>query len=106
MIHLIDKAVVAAEIKRRINGLKDCHADTVAGYVGEISGLKRILAFIDTLEVKEVNEEPVSNDLEEAASQYPSIICQISPQWKSEIENVFKAGAQWQKEQMLKGDKS
>ena len=53
MAKYIDKAVVAAEIKRRINGLKDCHADTVAGYAGEISGLKRILAFIGALEVKE-----------------------------------------------------
>ena len=106
MIHLIDKAALVAEIKRRLKGLEDCHADRIAGYAGEISGLKRLLSFLDTLEVKEVEEEPVSNDLEEAASQYPSIICQISPQWKSEVENVFKAGAQWQKEQMLKGDKS
>lgn len=47
-------------------------------------------------------EESVSNDLEEAAKQYPSVICHISPQWKSEVENVFKAGAQWQKEQFEK----
>lgn len=43
-----------------------------------------------------------NGDLEEAASQYPSIICHISPQWTSEVENVFKAGAEWQKEQMMK----
>ena len=49
-----------------------------------------------------LKKEPVNNDLEEAASQYPSVICQISPQWKSEVENVFKAGAEWQKEQMMK----
>jgi len=56
-----------------------------------------VLSYIDSLE-----EDPVSNDLEEAASQYPSIICHISPQWKSEVENVFKAGAQWQKENLWK----
>ena len=55
----------------------------------------------DIFNLNNSQEEPVSNDLEEAASQYPSIICHISPQWKSEVENVFKAGAQWQKEQMV-----
>jgi len=50
---LIDKDKVAAEIERRIKGLKECHADTVPGYVGEISGLERLLSFIDTLEVQE-----------------------------------------------------
>ena len=102
----IDKSAVVAEIKRRINGLKDCHADTVAGYVGEISGLKRILAFIDTLEVIDVNEEPVSNDLEEAATKYARK--QLSnPDYPTyndeyEMECAFEAGAQWQKEQMEK----
>ncbi len=52
---LIDKDHVVAEIKKRIKGLKDCHADTVAGYAGEISGLERLLSFLDTLEVKEVD---------------------------------------------------
>lgn len=51
-IEYIDKAEVVAEIERRIKGLKDCHADTVAGYAGEISGLERLLSFLDTLEVK------------------------------------------------------
>lgn len=52
---LIDKAVVVAEIKRRIKRLKYCHADTIVGYAGEISGLERLLSFLDTLEVKEVD---------------------------------------------------
>lgn len=52
-LHLIDKSALVAEIKKRIKGLKDCHADTVAGYAGEISGLERLLSFIDTLEAKE-----------------------------------------------------
>ena len=50
---LIDKDALVAEIERKIKGLKDCHADTVEGYAGEISGLKRLLSFISTLEVKE-----------------------------------------------------
>lgn len=55
MAHLIDKDALVAEIEKRIKGLMDCHADTVAGYAGEISGLKRLLSFINTLEVKEID---------------------------------------------------
>lgn len=55
MKHLIDKSVLIAEIEKRIKGLRDCHADTIAGYAGEISGLERLLSFLDTLEVKEVD---------------------------------------------------
>lgn len=57
MKQLIDKSALVAEIEKRIKGLKDCHADTVAGYAGEISGLERLLSFIDTLETKEVDLE-------------------------------------------------
>lgn len=57
MEYYIRKSAIAAEIKKRIKGLKDCHADTVAGYAGEISGLERLLSFIDTLEMKEVHWE-------------------------------------------------
>lgn len=69
MAKYIDKATVVAEIERRIKGLKDCHADTVAGYAGEISGLERLLSFLNTLEVKEVKEEPVNEDLEDYAKK-------------------------------------
>ena len=69
MVQYIDKSAVVAEIKKRIKGLKDCHADTVAGYAGEISGLERLLSFLDTLEAKEVKEEPVNEDLEDYAKK-------------------------------------
>jgi len=49
----IKKSEVVAEIEKRIKGLKDCRADRVAGYAGEISGLERLLSFLDTLETKE-----------------------------------------------------
>lgn len=55
MKQYIDKDALLAEIKRRLKALNACHADRVAGYAGEISGLKRLLSFLDTLEVKEVN---------------------------------------------------
>ena len=55
------------------------------------------------------SEEPVSEDLEKAAEEYsfniPSeIFYDLSPVlqniWKHEVEAAFKAGAQWQKEQI------
>lgn len=64
MAQYIDKSALVAEIEKRINGLKDCHADMVAGYAGEISGLERLLSFINTLEVKDPYEQCI---------QYPSI---------------------------------
>lgn len=56
MAQYIDKAKVVAEIEKRINGLKDCHADIIEGYAGEISGLERLLSILNTLEVKELND--------------------------------------------------
>jgi len=64
MEQYILKSAIVAEIEKRINGLKDCHADTVAGYAGEISGLERLLSFINTLDVKDPYEQCI---------QYPSI---------------------------------
>ena len=102
---LIDKDALVAEIERRLEALANTSAGDNREFAAIIGAqhyeLISLVQYINTLEVKEVDEEPTSNDLEEAASQYPSIICQISPQWKSEVENVFKAGAQWQKEQMI-----
>ena len=65
MAQYIDKSALVAEIERRINGLKDCHADTIEGYAGEISGLERLLSFINTLEVKEVDLENLFQALPE-----------------------------------------
>jgi hypothetical protein len=64
-LHLIDKAAVVAEMEERIKGLKDCHADTVPGYAGEISGLERLLSFLDTLKVEELWKPADGNDLPE-----------------------------------------
>lgn len=61
MTQCISKSVLVAEIERRIKNLQDCKADTTEGYAGEISGLKRLLSFLDTLEVKEVDLEAELN---------------------------------------------
>ena len=65
-----------------------------------------LLSFIDSIQ-----EEPVSKDLEEAASQYsfniPSAIFNgLTPVlqniWKREIEGAFVAGAKLQEKQIMK----
>lgn len=109
----IDKTALIAEIERRLKGLEDCHADRIAGYAGEISGLKRLLSFIDTLEVKEVEEEPVSEDLEAEFVLYLKHKFNIPQEghklktdgWRLspyDILDIAKHFAQWQKEQMEK----
>ena len=55
MTQYISKSALVAEMEKRIKGLKDCHADTIPGYAGEISGLERLLSFLDTLETKGVD---------------------------------------------------
>ena len=144
----IDKSAVVAEIEKRLNTTKKYSTEYVNG---KKYALKKILSFLDTLEVKEVdleqisknyalnntpwddcmveiqdafksgfelglkaheggqdlevkevNEEPVSNDLEEAARKAAT--------WRSRLkgdiffENDFQkfiAGAEWQKEQII-----
>ena len=113
---LIDKDTLVAEIKRRkqtwqhqdqqyVNGGKD-----VCDY---------LLGFLDTHEVKEigvdfgdpegdigvkwVQEEPVSNDLEEAADKHlvekGYLLTTKNGEHLAEVEakGLFKAGAKWQK---------
>lgn len=64
MAQYINKDALVAEIERRINRLEAQHADIVEGYAGEISGLKRLLSFLDTLEVKEVElNDEICKDL-------------------------------------------
>ena len=93
---------IKAEIERRIAALEKCGADKTEGYDGEISGLKRLLHFINSLQA-----EPVSEELEEAAKHYlySNILYDDvyvgNPTDKDCIE-MFKAGAEWQKGKMLK----
>lgn len=87
MEQYIPKAPIVAEIERRIKGLKDCHADTVAGYAGEISGLERLLFFLDTLEVKEV-------DLEKEISRVSKNEYFDFTDWKSVARHFFELGLQ------------
>ena len=62
----------------------------------------------ENLKVKEVEEEPVSNDLEEAANTYVDNWYKLNnldkESYPIDVEiskNDFKAGAKWHKEQMI-----
>ena len=102
---LIGKAVVVAEIEKRIKTLNEILiknpilSSTLEKLIEEN---KKVLSILDTLEVQ---EEPVSEDLEEEALVY-SASDTITEDGKlvidSEKVNAFKAGAEWQKQQMKK----
>ena len=77
MKQLIDKSAVIAEIYRRIKGLNACHADRVAGYAGEISGLERLLSFINTLETTD-------EDLE--LNSFDATVCKIGSTYLKEMD--------------------
>lgn len=90
---------IKAEIERLIKEInlftpnEDGKNDTYE--CGRLAMASDILGIIDSLE-----EEPVSNDLEEAAMQYAK-----SKHKDTTLQQIvswdFKAGAQWQKEQMI-----
>ena len=53
-------------------------------------------AYIDSLQ-----EEPVSEELEKAAKNYSNNLDNIRGSMGEQTRNAFKAGAKWQKEQMM-----
>ena len=91
MTHLIDKDALVTEIERR---MKEHHS-------GYLVCLKDILSFVDTLEVKEVQEDPISEDLEEAAFDYAEA-CKCDGGEKLLCVEHFKAGAKWKAENLWK----
>jgi len=93
---------IKQEIERRIN------ISIAQEYTYSAAQLKRIIDFINSLP-----EEPASDDLEEAMRHYLlyehnsaiNIVFHLSSlkaemQYHEDIENAFKAGAEWYKQQM------
>lgn len=97
---------IKAEIKRLKNELIQ---EAEKGYKsefdeGRIAAFEDMITFIDSLE-----EEPVSNNLEEAANEYgfanPVIHYEADGNTYDDTDKPsfdFIAGAQWQKEQLMK----
>lgn len=101
MKQYIDKDVLVAEIERRIKSILELiHPN---GYdKAALQLYKGLLSFTNTIEVKEVQEEPVSEELEDAAFDYAEA-CKYEDGEKLLCIEHFKAGAQWQKEHLLAG---
>ena len=86
---------IKEEIERRIEETESMQPKFDQFWAGQISAFKGVMEIIDSLP-----EEPVSEDLEEAAEKYaydefPSIGIP-----NTVIELSFKAGAEWQLNQM------
>ena len=98
MEQYIKKSALVAEIERRIKTNKECMLGlrNLDYYQGKVDALNDTISSLNTLEVKEV-EEPVSEDLEEAAEKYAYEICPSIGVANTETELAFKAGAKWQK---------
>ena len=100
---LIDKSALVAEIE-------SLRCTTFTNFDEGVNATVQILLeTLDTLEVKEVQDEPVSEELEEAARRYAALQAGMKDAMTSEFYeeypyspndvNAFKAGAEWQKEQ-------
>jgi hypothetical protein len=91
---LIDKDALVAEIRKRLLPvIRDKHYDEWEE--GQDSERIAILDIIDTLEVEDVQEEPVSEELEEAANDYAHDLVH------DDVFENFIAGAKWQKKQTI-----
>ena len=98
MKQYIDKAAVVAEIERRRKEWS-YGSSIEAKYKRE--ECDDFLYFLDNLEVKEVEEVPVSKDLDDAARSYSDNIDNICGSVGEQTRNAFKLGANWQEEQMI-----
>ena len=109
MTQYINKDAVVAEIERRIKAIPKDETDKRlrAVYGNEAFVLVKLISFLDSLEVKELNTckvEPASEDLEQAFCHYTETIDNYPSNQDEEkyMYNAFQAGAQWQRKQMLK----
>lgn len=83
---------IQAEIKRELQSLTNANTDFA---LGRYTALNNILSFIGI-----IKEEPVSDEsLEKAAV---AAFKQIVDSDKNNFLEIFKAGAQWQEEQLMK----
>ena len=82
MAQYIDKSAIVAEIRKRLLPvIRDKHYDEWEE--GQDSERRAILSIIDTLEVKEIQEEPTSNELKIDAyweNKYKEVLKQIRAQ--------------------------
>ena len=83
---LINKDAAITEIKKLSAYLDSFHEQRV---------IEKILSILDTLEVKEVKEEHVSKELEEAAQEYVTKEGYLAGLHYNSMVRSFKVGAEW-----------
>ena len=98
MEQYIDKSALVAEIKRRIKTNKECMLGlrNLDYYQGKVDALNDTISFIDTLEVKEVQEEPVSEDLGEYINDLSKQFPEVS---FAKLSRIAVRVAKWQEKQ-------
>lgn len=89
---------IKAEIKRKYKSYEKILNENINPFlsfslVSRIEECKSVLSFIDSL------EEPISEDLEQAAVE---AFKKIVDDGDNSFLNIFKAGAQWRREKMMK----
>ena len=101
MAQYIDKDALIAEIYALLDDKFQCNSyDETTGFQNALILIKK---FLNTLEVKEVQEEPVSEDLEEAARKIATRHSHISGDiYYANDAWFFKKGAQWKEKNILK----
>lgn len=105
-----DKERIRNEIERLIDILERNSGCTGVFGDSQMAAYEKILSFIDSMQ-----EEPMSEDLEEACNSYydetwdehggkAMVVDGCHDIWFPSLapDDFFKAGAQWQKEQMMK----
>lgn len=93
---LIDKDKIVAEINNWIQDAQHRYTMSKVQFSlsDRIESLENLLSFIDTIEVKEMQKESVSKDLEDAAFDYAEA-CKYDGIEKLLCVEHFKAGAKW-----------
>lgn len=96
---LIDKAALVAEIERLMSDV-DKHSDMGYPdndnyYDGRRSTLVLLRSFLDTLETKEEQKEPVSEELEKVAQEHATKEGYLAGLHYNSMARAFKAGAKW-----------
>ena len=100
---MTDKEKIRKEFKKRKDSCPKIKLDlrtevNIAYYDGKETAYDEVVSFIGSLQ-----EEPVSEDLEEAAKRYATEGDEISGLYIIDVEvDAFKAGAKWQENHLWK----
>ena len=89
----ISKSALVAEIDRLQEATMDKNQNFLSSYhEGIFDGLSMLENFIDTIDTKEVEEEPVSNDFEEEFDNYANgiLACDIQFEPFTHLHNCAK----------------